>query len=159
MELLDHVHEMSDAAHSIAIAASRRVQGVRGRVSVSATDTYAAYILPPIIERIRREAPEIAAAIMSSNALANLRHQEADIAIPHVAPDHPPSSVFICAIPMRCSMPPGHGSSATECRPDLKIWRGRTCCVSKMPNDTSRISAGSASQWRPRRCGWYRITR
>ncbi len=89
MELLDHVNDMSDAARSVAIAASGRVQGVRGRVSISTTDTYAAYILPPIIERIRREAPEITVAIMSSNALANLRHQEADIAIRHVAPDDP----------------------------------------------------------------------
>ncbi|MCC5988619.1 MAG: LysR family transcriptional regulator [Pararhodobacter sp.] len=89
MELLEHVNDMSDAARSVAIAASGRVQGVRGRVSISATDTYAAYILPPIIERIRREAPEITVAIMSSNALANLRQQEADIAIRHVAPDDP----------------------------------------------------------------------
>lgn len=89
MELLTHVNDMSDAARSVAIAASGRVQGVRGRVSISATDTYAAYILPPIVERIRREAPEITVAIMASNALANLRHQEADIAIRHVAPGDP----------------------------------------------------------------------
>ncbi|BCH24952.1 LysR family transcriptional regulator [Mesorhizobium sp. L-8-10] len=87
LELLDHVRVMSDAADSVALAASGRVQEISGRVCISATDTYAAYILPPIVERIRSEAPQITIAIVASNGLSNLHRGEADIAIRHVRPD------------------------------------------------------------------------
>jgi DNA-binding transcriptional LysR family regulator len=86
LELLDHVRAMGEAAQSVALAATGRVQAISGRVSISATDGYAAYILPGIVQRIRAEAPEITVAIISSNALSNLRHREADIAIRHVRP-------------------------------------------------------------------------
>ena len=88
-DLLDHVRAMGEAAQSVAPAASGHVQEISGRVSISATDAYAAYILPGIVERIRAEAPEITLAVIASNALSDLRHREADIAIRHVRPDAP----------------------------------------------------------------------
>ena len=88
-DLLDHVRAMGEAAQSVALAASGHVQEIGGRVSISATDAYAAYILPGIVERIRAEAPEITIAIVASNALSDLRHREADIAIRHVRPETP----------------------------------------------------------------------
>lgn len=89
MDLLEHVRAMGEAAQSVTLAASGHVQEISGRVSISATDTYAAYILPGIVERIRAEAPEITVTIIASNALSDLRHREADIAIRHVRPDAP----------------------------------------------------------------------
>lgn len=88
-DLLDHIRIMGDAADTVALAASGRVQEIGGRVSISVTDTYAAYVLPGIIERIRSEAPQITIVIVASNELSDLHRREADIAVRHVRPDRP----------------------------------------------------------------------
>lgn len=85
--LLDHVRAMGEAATALTIAASGRATAIDGRVSVSASDAYSAYIMPEIVERIRREAPQITLVIVSSNALSDLHRREADIAIRHVRPE------------------------------------------------------------------------
>lgn len=84
--LLDHVRAMGEAATAMTIAASGRAQAIGGRVSISASDAYAAYILPEIVARIRRDAPQITLVIVSSNAVSDLQRREADIAIRHVRP-------------------------------------------------------------------------
>ena len=89
MDLLDHIRIMGDAAENIALAAGGRVQEIGGRVSISVTDTYAAYILPRIIERIRSDAPQITIQVVASNELSDLHRREADIAVRHVRPDRP----------------------------------------------------------------------
>ena len=86
-KLLDHVRAMGEAATALTIAASGRATAIDGRVSVSASDAYSAYIMPEIVERIRREAPQITVVIVSSNALSDLHRREADIAIRHVRPE------------------------------------------------------------------------
>ncbi|MGY6707525.1 MAG: LysR family transcriptional regulator [Rhizobiaceae bacterium] len=88
-DLLAHIRTMGDAAEAVALAASGRGREISGRVSISATDTYAAYILPEIIQRIRAEAPQLTISLVASNELSNLHRREADIAIRHVAPDRP----------------------------------------------------------------------
>jgi DNA-binding transcriptional LysR family regulator len=87
VDLLDHIRVMGDAADSVALAASGRVQEISGRVCISATDTFSAYVLPEIVERIRSEAPQITIVIVAANELSNLHRREADIAIRHVRPD------------------------------------------------------------------------
>ena len=89
MDLLDHIRIMGDAAESVALAAGGRVQEIGGRVSISVTDTYAAYILPRIIERIRSDAPQITIQVVASNELSDLHRREADIAVRYVRPDRP----------------------------------------------------------------------
>lgn len=89
VDLLEHIRRMGDAAESVALAASGRVQEISGRVCISATDTFSAYILPEIVERIRSEAPQVTIVIVASNGLSNLHQREADIAIRHVPPDRP----------------------------------------------------------------------
>ncbi len=88
-ELLARIGVMADTVDLVALTASGRVQEIRGKVSISATDTYSAYILPAMIERIRKEAPLITIAIVASNELSNLHRRDADIAIRHVAPNRP----------------------------------------------------------------------
>lgn len=88
-DLLDHIHAMGEAADSVVLAASGRMQEIGGRVCISATDTYSAYILPAIIERIAAEAPQITIVIVASNELSDLHRREADIAIRHLGPDKP----------------------------------------------------------------------
>lgn len=88
-ELLERIRVMAETADLVALTASGRAQEISGRVAVSATDTYCAHILPTVIERIRREAPQITLAIVASNALSDLQRRDADIAIRHVPPDRP----------------------------------------------------------------------
>jgi DNA-binding transcriptional LysR family regulator len=89
LDLLEHVRAMGAAATSVALSAGGRSQEVSGRVNISATDTYAAYVLPAIVERIVAEAPQITVAIISANSFSDLHRREADIAIRHVRPEQP----------------------------------------------------------------------
>lgn len=86
LTLLDHARAMSSAAEAMALAAAGRAEDVRGRVSISATDAVSVYLLPDIVERLRRKAPQVTIVLVASNALSDLRRREADIAIRHVRP-------------------------------------------------------------------------
>lgn len=89
MELLDHIRIMGDAADTLVLAASGRVQEIGGRVCISATDIVATYMLPEIVARIRSEVPQITIAIVASNEISDLHRGEADIAIRNVRIDRP----------------------------------------------------------------------
>jgi DNA-binding transcriptional LysR family regulator len=89
LDLLEHARTMGSAAEELALAASGRSQAVEGVVSVSASDAVAAYLLPCAIQRIRQVAPRIVVDVLSTNALADLRRREADIAVRHVSPAEP----------------------------------------------------------------------
>lgn len=85
--LLQHARIMGEAALAMGFAASGRAEAIEGRVTISATDGYAAYILPGIVERIRRQAPQVTLVVIASNSLSDLQRREADIAIRHVRPE------------------------------------------------------------------------
>lgn len=85
--LLEHVRAMGEAADAMALAASGQSQAIEGRVRISATDGYSAYILPEMVERIRAEIPEVTIDLISSDSLSDLRKREADIAIRNVRPN------------------------------------------------------------------------
>ncbi|GAB4532890.1 MAG: LysR family transcriptional regulator [Roseibium sp.] len=89
IELAEHVRAMGDAASRVSLAASGKSQQVEGLVTVSATDLMAAHVLPPILRDLRDKAPGIEIRVLCTNSLSDLRRREADIAIRHVAPDHP----------------------------------------------------------------------
>jgi DNA-binding transcriptional LysR family regulator len=85
--LLEHTKLMGEAAEAVSLSVIGDVQALTGRVSISATDTYSAYVLPDILARIRLEAPQLTVMVLASNDLSNLHQREADIAIRHLAPD------------------------------------------------------------------------
>lgn len=85
-DLLEHVRVMGDAALTTRLSASGMATAVDGKVSISATDSYAAWILPEMVERIRKEAPQITVTVVSSNKFSDLRRREADIALRHQRP-------------------------------------------------------------------------
>jgi DNA-binding transcriptional LysR family regulator len=85
--LLEHAKLMAEAAEAVSLSASGDMQDLSGMVSISATDTYSAYILPGILARIRAEAPQLTVIVLASNDFSDLHRREADIAIRHVAPD------------------------------------------------------------------------
>ncbi|ODS00251.1 LysR family transcriptional regulator [Methyloceanibacter methanicus] len=88
LELLEHVRVMGDAAHRVSLAASGQSQTIEGVVRVTATNVFAVYLLPPVIEHLHEIAPKLEIDIVASNELRD-RRREADIAIRHVRPVEP----------------------------------------------------------------------
>ncbi|WIJ24469.1 LysR family transcriptional regulator [Devosia sp. RR2S18] len=88
-DLLVHVREMGEAASRVSLVASGQSQSVAGLVRISASDLVAARLLPPVLERLREEAPGVTVEIIASNAISDLMRREADIAIRHVRPHQP----------------------------------------------------------------------
>lgn len=89
LELLDHVRAMGDAAGRVSLTAAGQSQSIEGRVCIAASEVYAAFLLPPIIQKLRRLEPGIQIEIVTSNAPSDLRRREADIAIRNFRPTEP----------------------------------------------------------------------
>ncbi len=89
LELLEHVRGMGEAASHVSRAASGQSQSIEGSICIAASEVYSALILPPIIQKLRREYPGISIEIVASNASSDLLRREADIAIRHVASSQP----------------------------------------------------------------------
>jgi DNA-binding transcriptional LysR family regulator len=88
-DLLEHVRAMGEAAGLVALAATGRSQAIVGQVRISASEVVSAYLLPKMVERIRRAHPEIDVHVVASNRQSDLLRREADIAIRHVRPEQP----------------------------------------------------------------------
>lgn len=89
LELLEHVRGMGAAAERVSLAATGHSQDIAGSVSISAAEAYAAFLLPPILARLRGQHPGIRLEIVASNAISDLRRREADIAIRNARPTDP----------------------------------------------------------------------
>lgn len=89
LELLDHVRQMGNAASQVSLAASGQSQVIEGTIRITASEIEAVTLLPPIIARIRREAPGIDIEVLASNISADLLRREADIAIRSFRPTEP----------------------------------------------------------------------
>ena len=89
LALVAHVKAMKEAADLVSLSALGHDQMIAGPVSITASDVFCAYLLPPIMERIRLTYPEVQVEIISSNDVQDLRRREADIAIRNVQPKHP----------------------------------------------------------------------
>ena len=89
VEVLDHIRAMAEAAERVTLAASGQSQSIEGKVCITSSDLMAAYVLPPILDRLRIEAPGIEIEIVASSTMQDLRKREADIAIRHVRPEQP----------------------------------------------------------------------
>jgi DNA-binding transcriptional LysR family regulator len=89
IELAEHVRVMGEAASRVSLTASGKSQQVEGLVTLSTTDLMAAHVLPDILKDLRSKAPGIEVKVLCTNSVSDLRRREADIAVRHVAPDHP----------------------------------------------------------------------
>jgi DNA-binding transcriptional LysR family regulator len=89
LELLDHVRDMGEAAGRVSLTALGQSQALEGTISISASETYAAVLLPPIIAKLRRQEPGIQVEIVVANHASDLRRREADIAIRNFRPTEP----------------------------------------------------------------------
>ncbi|MCG3268090.1 LysR family transcriptional regulator [Yoonia sp. I 8.24] len=89
MELLEHVRAMGEAAQRVSLTAHGQSQTLEGSISIAASETYAAVLLPPIIAKLRQEEPGIQVEIVVSNRASDLRRREADIAVRNFRPTEP----------------------------------------------------------------------
>lgn len=89
LELLTHVKQMGNAASTFSIAAHGQSQSIEGNISIAASETYAANLLPPIIAKLHMLEPKIKIELVVSSDVSDLRRREADIAIRHFRPTEP----------------------------------------------------------------------
>jgi DNA-binding transcriptional LysR family regulator len=85
-DLVEHVRAMSDAATRVSLVATGQSLALEGSVCITASELISAYLLPPIVGRLRAEHPSIEIEIVASNAARDLRRREADIAIRNFKP-------------------------------------------------------------------------
>ncbi len=88
-DILEHIRDMGEAANRASLIASGRTESVSGDVLVSVTDIMAQYVMPQVIIRLRKIAPQIRLRVIAQNSLSDLQRREADIAIRHVIPTQP----------------------------------------------------------------------
>ncbi len=86
VDLLDHVRAMGEAANRVSLAAAGQSQSIEGTVLIAASEVYAAFLLPPILAKLRMVEPGIKIEIVASTATSDLRRREADIAIRNYRP-------------------------------------------------------------------------
>lgn len=89
LELLDHVRAMGEAANRMSLAAAGQSQSIEGKVVIAASDVYAAFLLPPILAKLRHAQPGIEVEIAVSTKASDLLRREADIAIRNFRPSEP----------------------------------------------------------------------
>lgn len=89
LELWEHVRAMGEAATRVSLAASGRAQSLEGAICITTSEVYSAYLLPPIITKLRAAHPGIEVEIVALNTPTDLRRREADIAIRTYSTNHP----------------------------------------------------------------------
>ena len=89
LELLEHVRDMGEAAGRVSLTALGQSQALEGTICISASETYAAVLLPPIIAKLRKMEPGIQVEIVVANHASDLRRREAYIAIRNFRPTEP----------------------------------------------------------------------
>lgn len=85
-ELAEQVRAMNDAAMRFSLIAAGQSQVVEGVVRLAASQAVSAYLLPPVIESLRKRHPELEVEVVVSNTSSDLRRREADIAVRHFRP-------------------------------------------------------------------------
>ncbi|MEO0943703.1 MAG: LysR family transcriptional regulator [Pseudomonadota bacterium] len=89
LEMAAHVREMAEAATRLSLAASSQTTTLEGPIKISATEMYSAMVMPHFVKRLRAEHPGIVVDLVATNAISDLRHREADIAVRNTDPKDP----------------------------------------------------------------------
>ncbi|MGZ9811867.1 LysR family transcriptional regulator [Pseudoroseicyclus sp. H15] len=87
--LIDHAREMGQAASRLSMAAYGQNERMEGRVSISASEVYAALLLPPILARLHEAEPRIEIELVATMGTSDLLRREADIALRNFRPKEP----------------------------------------------------------------------
>ena len=89
LKLVEHVRAMGDAAGRFSLSAAGKSGMIEGNVCITTNDLLSAYVLPPMVQKLRQLHPGIEIEIISTNEESNLNRREADIAIRSFRPSQP----------------------------------------------------------------------
>jgi DNA-binding transcriptional LysR family regulator len=89
LDLVEHVKAMAEGASKLSLAAMGQSEALEGTVTITASEVNSAFLLPPIIKKIRTLAPGIRIEVIAKNDSADLRKREADIAVRNYMPKQP----------------------------------------------------------------------
>jgi len=108
IKLVEHVRVMGDAATQFSVLAAGKTEIIEGSICITTTELLAAFVLPPMIKKLRQQEPGIEIEIISTNDATDLNRREADIAIRSFRP-----SQADLIVKKLCNMK-GHLYSATS---------------------------------------------
>lgn len=77
----EQARQMSQGADAVTRAVASRSEELTGTVRLTASETVACYLLPPVLAKLRLEAPGISIELVASNRASNLLRRDADIAL------------------------------------------------------------------------------
>lgn len=86
LELTPYANGVAATAAALRRVASSHGSGVRGTVRLTASEVIGVEVLPPILAALRSEHPQLTIELVLSNAVDDLLHREADIAVRMVKP-------------------------------------------------------------------------
>ncbi|MFT5686608.1 MAG: DNA-binding transcriptional LysR family regulator [Myxococcota bacterium] len=89
LDLVEHVRAMGEAAIRFSLAATGQSESIAGTVCITASESVAAFLLPPILGALRLEHPGIELELVVSNDARDLQQREADIAIRNFRSEQP----------------------------------------------------------------------
>jgi DNA-binding transcriptional LysR family regulator len=88
-DLAEHVRSMAAAAERAARVAGGYATAIDGPITITCSEAEAAYVMPPVIERLRALHPGITVNLLVSNSPTDLARREADIGIRSFVADDP----------------------------------------------------------------------
>lgn len=86
LELQPYATDVATTIAAIRRVASSHGDGVRGSVRITASEVVGVEVLPPILASLRQRHPELVIELVLSNAVGDLLHREADIAVRMLKP-------------------------------------------------------------------------
>ncbi len=89
LDLLEHIRTMGDAARRVSLTATGRSRSLEGLVRITASESQCAFLLPPVLARIRELHPGIEIDLVATTEVRDLRTREADIALRNFRPQDP----------------------------------------------------------------------
>ncbi|WP_348945596.1 LysR family transcriptional regulator [Chitinibacter sp. FCG-7] len=86
LRLAETARAMAEQAAQLGRLATGAERSLQGRVRVTASQTVACVLLPPVLAQLRQTYPDIEIELLVSNTVSNLLRREADIALRMIRP-------------------------------------------------------------------------
>lgn len=86
LDLVEQIRKMNEAAARVALLAAGQSERIEGTVRLAASESVAAFVLPPLVKKLRERHPQIEIELVASNQSSDLKRREADIAVRHTRP-------------------------------------------------------------------------
>ncbi|WP_082735610.1 LysR family transcriptional regulator [Polycladidibacter stylochi] len=87
--IAEQLMPMTEAARHASLFAASQSDTVEGVVTITASDIYAAHLLPKLLAKLKGKSQNLHIKINAINHVEDIRRREADIAIRHVRPQEP----------------------------------------------------------------------